>query len=43
MSVTFFRLDRERIERALRAYAQALAGDPEVFFSARWPVVRPRL
>ena len=29
MSVTFFRLDRERIERALRAYVQALAGDPE--------------
>lgn len=30
MSVTFFRLDRERTERALRAYVQALAGDPEV-------------
>jgi predicted nucleotidyltransferase len=30
VSVTFFRLDRQRIERALRAYVQALAGDPEV-------------
>ena len=30
MSVTFFRLDRERIERALQAYVQALASEPEV-------------
>lgn len=30
MSVTFFRLDRERIERGLQAYVQALVGDPQV-------------
>jgi predicted nucleotidyltransferase len=30
VSVTFFRLDRERIERGLQAYAQALAGNPQV-------------
>lgn len=30
MSVTFFRLDRERIERGLRAYVQAVVGDPQV-------------
>ena len=30
MSVTFFRLDRERIERGLQAYVQALAGDAQV-------------
>jgi predicted nucleotidyltransferase len=30
VSVIFFRVDQERIERALRAYVQALAGDPDV-------------
>ena len=30
MNVTFFRLDQQRIERALQAYVQALASDPEV-------------
>jgi predicted nucleotidyltransferase len=30
VSVTFFRLDRERIERGLQAYVQALADDPQV-------------
>ena len=30
MSVIFFRVDQERIEHALRAYVQDLAGDPDV-------------
>jgi predicted nucleotidyltransferase len=30
VSVTFFRLHRERIKQALQAYVQALAGDPQV-------------
>lgn len=30
MSVRFFRVDQERIERALRAYVQDLASDPDV-------------
>jgi predicted nucleotidyltransferase len=30
VSVRFFRIDQERIERALRAYVQDLASDPDV-------------
>jgi hypothetical protein len=30
VSVTFYRLDREHIERALESYVQALAADPDV-------------